>query len=280
MAFISKDDAINNANSNITTPTEPHLTPVGTTNVIRATNLKNWLRELLDWAFPTTATSLKGKSPIVSTNNTNYGAITWEQLVPIGTVMPWAGSSSTPPDGFLFCDGTLASQATYPDLFAVIGNNYGIAPTGQFLLPRMQGNVPLGFDSGSSTTPPQNPSFNQSNYGKVGNSGGARNVSLSLSQLPSHNHGDGSYSAVGGASAEHIHTIKGKTIFYGGGGNVVEALTFAGTQPDNTALTGSPRGTKEGNHSHTVSGVSDNTGGNSAHENRMPYVVMKYIIKT
>lgn len=279
MAFNSKDDAKNNMNSNITTPTEPHLTPVGTTNTIRATNLKNWLNELLDWVFPISGTSLKGKSPIVSTNNTNYGAITWEQLVPIGTVMPWAGSSSTPPDGFLFCDGTLVSDTTYADLFAIIGNNYGVAPSGQFLLPRMQGSVPLGFDSGSSISPNSGVTATQSNYGKVGNRGGLRNVTLQQSQLASHTHGS-NYTAASGNSAKHLHTVKGKTIFYKGGGGVVEALMYAGTQPNGAGLTGNPKGTPEGNHSHSVTGSSKSAGGNSAHENRMPYVVMKYIIKT
>ena len=278
MAFSSKDDAKTKMTSTITSPTDPHLTPSGSINRVRATNLKNWLTELLDWVFPTPLTSLKGKSPIVSTNNTNYGAITWEQLVPIGTVMPWAGSG-TVPDGYLFCDGSAVSDSTYADLHAIIGNNYGATPpSGNFILPNLNGRVPLGFDATSSSGP-SIPTPTTTNYGKVGNIGGLRNVALSTSQLPVHTHGS-NYTASSGNSAKHAHNVNGKTIWYDGGGNVVEALKYASTQNVGGAVTGSPKGALEGNHSHTVTGNSKSTGGNSAHENRMPYVVMKYIIKT
>jgi microcystin-dependent protein len=280
MAFNSKDDAKDNMNSNITTPIEPHLTPVGTTNRVRATNLKNWINEFLDWVFPNTVVSLKGKSPIVTATNMDYGSISWIEIVPIGTIMPWAGASSSPPDGYLFCDGSTVSDTTYAELFGVIGSNYGSAPSGQFKLPNLEGRVPLGFDSGSSTSPNSSPSPTQSNYGKVGNTGGIRNVSLNTNEIPSHRHSKGNLKSISSNDSKHTHRVAGWTINYDGGGNVVEALTYAGGENHPGKLTGNPHGTKEGAHSHDISGYTSYTGGGSAHENRMPYVVMKYIIKT
>ena len=41
----------------------------------------------------------------------------------VGTVQAFAGT--TPPDGWLFCDGAAISRTTYADLFAAIGTTYG-----------------------------------------------------------------------------------------------------------------------------------------------------------
>ena len=44
--------------------------------------------------------------------------------VPIGYVTAYAGNT-TPPTGWLFCDGTAVSRTTYTALFSIIGINYG-----------------------------------------------------------------------------------------------------------------------------------------------------------
>lgn len=45
-------------------------------------------------------------------------------VYPIGTMMPYAGTSS-PPAGFLWCQGQAVSRTTYSALFAVLGTTYG-----------------------------------------------------------------------------------------------------------------------------------------------------------
>lgn len=45
--------------------------------------------------------------------------------LPVATIVPWGGSSNTPPVGFLFCDGSAVSRTMYPDLFAAIGTTFG-----------------------------------------------------------------------------------------------------------------------------------------------------------
>jgi microcystin-dependent protein len=281
MAFSSKDDAVNNMNSNITDASEPHLTPVGTVNRIRATNLKNWLNEFMDWLFPTTGTALKGKSPVVTGGGTNYTSISWLEIVPVGTIMCWSGASGTPPEGYLFCDGSSQPNSTYPELSALLGTNYGTGTSAsQFRLPNLSGRVPLGFETASSSTPDNignDPTI--SNYGKIGNKGGVKNVALKTNELAKHRHDSGSYEASGGSRAKHVHTVKGKTMYYSGGGGVIEALTYAGTQPDGNAKTGNPKNNPDGDHDHDVAGNSGYQGNGTAHENRMPYIVLKYIIK-
>lgn len=57
--------------------------------------------------------------------------------------------SDTPPAGWLICDGTQLNIADYPDLYAVIGFNYGGVVGLTFGLPDLRNNVPAGKGSGT-----------------------------------------------------------------------------------------------------------------------------------
>lgn len=65
---------------------------------------------------------------------------------PVGSVINFA--ASTPPAGFLECDGATLLRATYPDLFAVIGTTFGSTDSANFLLPDLRGEFVRGFDNG------------------------------------------------------------------------------------------------------------------------------------
>lgn len=57
--------------------------------------------------------------------------------VPIGTILSY--SATTPPVGFLVCDGSEVSRSTYADLFKIIGDTYGTATdTSKFKLPDLR----------------------------------------------------------------------------------------------------------------------------------------------
>lgn len=73
--------------------------------------------------------------------------------IPAGLVSIWP--SSTIPLGWLLCDGTSYDIATYPALYAAIGNTYGSAPP-TFIVPDMRTFVPyytgvLNATGGTST---------------------------------------------------------------------------------------------------------------------------------
>jgi microcystin-dependent protein len=59
-----------------------------------------------------------------------------------GMVVPFAGSAA--PYGWVSCDGTLFTQAQYPELYALFGNAFGWLPGGQVSLPRLPGSVVVG----------------------------------------------------------------------------------------------------------------------------------------
>lgn len=150
--------------------------------------------------------------------------------IPTGTVV--AFGTTTIPAGFLACNGAAVSKTTYADLYAVIGNLYGLPdgyspPYTVFLLPDMVGKIPVGQNPGDT------------DFATVGQTGGAATVTLDLTTLGIHNHG-----------------------------NIVYSDTT------NTQLgSGSIAVYKVGD---TVTG---STGGGGAHNNLAPYIKLRYGIK-
>ena len=51
------------------------------------------------------------------------------------------GGAGTPPAGYLFADGSCQLQATYADLYAVVGTYYGSCSAGSFALPDARSNL-------------------------------------------------------------------------------------------------------------------------------------------
>jgi microcystin-dependent protein len=77
---------------------------------------------------------------------------------------------STPPSGWLVCDGSLYKKADYPRLWALLGDTWGTSTTTQFYVPNLKGKVPVGRDSG------------QTEFASIAQSGGDKN-------LQNHQHG-------------------------------------------------------------------------------------------
>jgi microcystin-dependent protein len=82
---------------------------------------------------------------------------------PTGSILMFGGSSA--PTGWLICDGTEIERATYADLFAVIGESFGL--TGHestFFLPDFRERTGVGMLTGDTL------------IGSVGATGGSRNA--------------------------------------------------------------------------------------------------------
>lgn len=115
-----------------------------------------------------------------------------DQQIPSGAI--WAfGGTTTPPSGWLFCNGASYSTSVHPDLFAVIGYSYG-GSSGTFMVPDLCDRMPRG--AGNVTM-------------SLGTTAGADTVTIETTHMPSHSHGAGGITIE--AHAVHSHPISGNT---------------------------------------------------------------------
>ncbi len=148
-----------------------------------------------------------------------------ENSLPVGAIIMWAGSVTQVPDNWQLCDGTNGT-------------------------PDMRGRFVVGYNSGDT------------DYNTIKKTGGAKSVTLTKDQMPSHNHSGTAISA-----GSHQHTYVDRKV---GSGNA--GMDTAGNYATETETTG-----YAGNHSHSLS--INSTGGGDSHENRPPYLTLAFIMK-
>ena len=163
---------------------------------------------------------------------------------PSGAIMSYAGSVA--PSGWLICDGSPQPTASYPDLFAVIGYDFG-GSGANFNLPDLSQRVPMGVGGSYART----------------NTGGSATHTLTIAQMPSHNHGVN--------DSGHFHSAIATA--GSGGGTGVASWTVGGASVGN--------GGTFGTTGISTTGISiQNRGSGSAFNILQPYLVLYYIIKT
>jgi microcystin-dependent protein len=88
----------------------------------------------------------------------------------VGEIRLFAGNFA--PAGWMFCDGQLLPISENETLFNLIGTTYGGDGQSTFALPDLRSRVPIHFGAGFV----------------LAETGGVEEVTLSVSQMPSHNH--------------------------------------------------------------------------------------------
>jgi len=101
---------------------------------------------------------------------------------PVGMIVPFGGAVA--PAGYLACDGSSYTTEEYPELFAQIGYYYG-GSGDDFNVPDLYNRVVVGSGDNFNT----------------GDAGGVAEVTLDVSEIPSHSHSD----------TGHIHDIPNTT---------------------------------------------------------------------
>ena len=187
-------------------------------------------------------TSAKIQDGAVTSAKLNSNAIS--ALMPTGTVLPFAGINA--PTGYLFCDGDAISRSAYSDLFDIIDETYGAGDgSTTFNIPDLRGRVIAGQDDmgGTSANRLTSPSstLNGINGDVLGATGGSETHTLTIAQMPSHNHGGGT------VGTSHISDVSGGGVR---------------THPANNG------------------GSVTSQGNGDAHNNVQPTIILNYIIKT
>jgi microcystin-dependent protein len=93
----------------------------------------------------------------------------------VGQIIMFGGNFAI--RGFSFCDGQIVAISQNEALFSLIGTIYGGDGRVTFGLPDLRGRVPINFGNGPGLTPRSQ-----------GEKSGLESVSLSVQQMPAHNH--------------------------------------------------------------------------------------------
>ena len=192
--------------------------------------------------FNTTSTEFEG-----------YNGSAWGELaagVPVGTILTFG--ASTPPSGFLECNGSAISRSTYASLFSILSTTHGAGDgSSTFNLPDLRGQFVRGWDNSAGVD--------------------ASRVfgSTQTDQNKNHTHTTDSVTLTGG--------IRKISEGFGAGGSATGVFTK--TADGNNTITGSSSTSPvggvdfDGTHTHTISSSGGGT------EARPTNLALMYIIK-
>lgn len=152
----------------------------------------------------------------------------------VGEIRMFAGNFA--PAGWMFCEGQLVPISENETLFQLIGTTYGGDGQSTFALPDLRGRLPL----------------HQGNGLVLAETGGAEQITLTASQIPSHTHPMLATAGAGSASSPQNHVLA-TTV-----GNIYSGVT----------------GMQANMSPQAVSSV----GGSQPHNNMQPYLCVNFII--
>ena len=156
--------------------------------------------------------------------------------VPLGGIILWSGAENAVPAGWALCNGQSSNGRTTPDL---------------------RGRFVMGSSSGRG----------------VGTTGGAESVTLTINQLPAHNHVVSGNTSSSGA---HTHPFRGFHANFKHSGDPEEGSTRddgSGSFTDEYAVQSA------GAHTHSINLTSQSTGGGQAVGILPPFYAMAYIMR-
>jgi microcystin-dependent protein len=137
-------------------------------------------------------------------------------VAPTGTLSSYGGASA--PSGYLLCDGSAVSRATYADLFGVLGVAFGSGDgSTTFNVPDMRGRVPAGYaasgghvdvstlgNNDGQAAANRRPKHRTSNALTGGTTSGP---STAIWEAGTGTRGNGSVGGTDGETATHTHTF-------------------------------------------------------------------------
>lgn len=154
----------------------------------------------------------------------------------VGEIRMFAGNFA--PAGWMFCDGQLLPISENETLFQLIGTTYGGDGQSTFALPDLRGRLPVHFGNGFV----------------LAETGGAEEITLTVNQIPAHNHPFGANDASGSGTSP------------------------AGSVPARNASVDAYSTDTSVGLSSLNAGMIVATGGSQPHNNFAPYLCVAFII--
>jgi microcystin-dependent protein len=154
----------------------------------------------------------------------------------VGEIRMFGGNFA--PAGWMFCEGQLLPISGNETLFQLIGTTYGGDGQNTFGLPDLRGRVPLHFGNGFT----------------LAETGGVETVTLTVNQIPAHNH-----AFLASAAPASTKSAAGSVPATG----AAATITAYGTDAPTTPL-----------HASALTAA----GGSQPHNNFQPYLCVDFII--
>ncbi|MGH6870179.1 MAG: phage tail protein [Rhizomicrobium sp.] len=156
-----------------------------------------------------------------------------------------------PPKGWAFCNGQLLPLSQNTALFSLLGTTYGGDGKSNFGLPNYQGNVPMFWGQGPGLS-----------LYDIGQTGGAQNVTLIDSEMPSHSHSLNALASAGSTATPNGNAL-GEGQWNNGQGQSGTVQYYSGSTAPNVTMGLNSVGT---------------AGSSFPHNNLMPYLTLNFCI--
>ena len=203
----------------------------------------------------------------------------------MGEIVMFGGNFA--PRNWAFCSGQLVAISQNTALFSLLGTVYGGNGQSNFGLPDLRGRTPVGVGQGLGLQ-----------FVELGEQGGVEQVTLLVSNIPSHTHlaattvtpGTSSLTAsttinvaTGVPPAQRNSTPTGNILtvpVVAGGGGQVDAYCAAGQGTAGQMAAGAATTTVSGSMTATAATTVQPTGSSLPFENASPYLGINFLIAT
>jgi len=152
----------------------------------------------------------------------------------VGEIRMFAGNFA--PAGWMFCEGQLLPISENETLFNLIGTTYGGDGQSTFALPDLRGRIPIHHGNGFI----------------LAETGGAEEITLTVNQIPAHNHAFVASTSIANQSTPS--------------NSVVAQSSSADLYIEDTTIT------------NLAPGALSSVGGSQPHTNFQPYLCVDFII--